>query len=359
MIVDSTRPVTEWHQPFHPYEMIKRSSSHGGRTVRQDERIPDDDLVQLILELSEYDTLILSPRYKTILPETVEHPHRTYSTPNARAYQARARNLNIRNEMNDPMKGLWNALMDMDPDGNYVGISWYELNSGDGNKPQMRAITAASIIDGFELHYLFNGAILKDTFAQHGIVQQNTQMRDYGDVCICKVPSRSQEEATIKVDPRTRQTLHYHDVQVSKLPLVSNDNPWPNINIEIECPETVHKIRRGEGGVIPMYIDDHGVAAIEIVRLHKNTIGDPFRVNLIPAFVPEIVLFSDKLKYNVFIERGGRGFDVRPVGETERAHFIMKRVGQIKKEVTPKDRFARVFTLPENISEKDMIKLAA
>ena len=257
------------------------------------------------------------------------------------------------------MKGLWNALGRMDPNGDYVGISWYELDSDDGTNPQMRAVTAACLIDGLELHYLFNGNMLKDAFAQHGIEQQNTEIKDYGDVCICRVPSRSQEEATTKVDPRTRQTLHYHDVQVSKLPLVSNDNPWPNVNIEIECPETVHKIRRGEGGVIPMYIDDHGVSAIEVVRLYKKTIGDPVRVNLIPAFVPEIVLFSDKLKYNVFIERGGRGFDVRSVGETERAHFIMKRIGQIKKEATPKDRFARVFTLPENISEENMIRLAA
>ena len=358
MIVDSTRPVTEWHQPFHPYEMIKRSSSHGGKIVRQDERIPDDDLVQLIFELGKYDTLILSPRYKTILPETVEHPHRTYSTPNARAYQARARNLNIGNEMNDPMKGLWNALADMDPNGDYVGIAWYELGSRDDAKPQMRAITAASLIDGLELHYLFNGSMLKGAFARYGIEQQNTEIKDYGDVCICKVPSRSQKEATVKMDSRTRQTLHYHDTQISKLPLKSNVNSWPNINIEVECPETIHKVRRVEG-LVPMYIDDHGVAGMEVVRLHKITVGDPLRVNIIPAFVPKIVLFSDKLKYNVFVERGGRGFDVRNISETERSHFIMKRVGQIKKEAVPKDRFGKVFTLPENIAEQDMIRLAA
>ena len=357
MIVDISRPVTEWHQPFHPYEMIKRSLSHEGRIVRQDRRIPDSDLVQLVIELGEYDTLILSPQYKQILPETVRHPRRTYSTPNARAYQARARNLNISNRMEDPMKGLWNALGRMDADGDYVGISWYELDSEDDANPQMRAVTAACLIDGLELHYLFNGNILKDAFSQQGVEQQNTQMKDYGDVCICRVPSRSQKEATIRTDSRTRQVLHYHDVQISRLPLQTNNNPWPNVNIEIECPETIHKVRR-IGGLVPMYIDDHGVAGIEIMRLHKVAIGDLIRVTLIPAFVPEIVRVSDKLKYNVFIERSGRGFDVRPIGETERSHLIMKRVGQIKKETPSRNRFGRVFTLPENISEEDMIRLS-
>lgn len=143
--------------------------------------------------------------------------------------------LEIYNAHQDPMEGLRLALRTMNTRGHYVGIAWYERTQN--GKPRRSVLMAAPIIEGPELHYLFNGAHSKEIFEGAGMQRQPiTIVSDYGDVCVCRVPSRSRKEATVKVDKKTGQELHYHDVRVSGLPVASRpDNHWSNTQVEMDA----------------------------------------------------------------------------------------------------------------------------
>ena len=149
---------------------------------------------------------------------------------------------------------------------------------------------AAPMIEGHELHYLFNGDKSKGIFEKAGIPRQPiTIVSDYSDVCVCRVPSRSREEATVKVDRKTGEQIHYHDVRVSGLPVASRpDNHWSNTQVEMECPETIHKLGR-INNQLQVYWDDHGVAAVLAIKAQKQN-TDPLTVQLHPIPTRPLIL---------------------------------------------------------------------
>lgn len=358
MIIDLSRPVTEWHLPFLPYAMLYRSMTRRGSIQRLQEGKDAKYIALSASSLGDHDTLILPREYKRLLPEHVEHPTYVADIKNARSFQSKANMLEIFNSWADPQQGLRVALRTMDRNGHYVGLCWFERTSE--GKPRRSVLMAAPIVEGEEHHFLFNGQRSKEYFEKAGVPHKPiTVVDDYGDACVCTVPSRSQEEAKAKKDKKTGETLYYHDVRVSNLPLRSNDNHWANVVAETDNPDAIRKLRR-VNKKLQMYWQDDGIAALLAIAAHKQVIGDPLRVALVPFVDKPLIHLDNRLRYNVFIETDPNDFyGTRPLSETERSYLMMALMQTVKEQSPRRNLYEYFFREDTKGLEEELIKIAA
>lgn len=361
MIIDSSRSITQWHQPFYPADVYARSIEKGGSI----QKLPEGkDAKYIALSASSQgttDTLILPRSYRRLLPEQLEDP----KTPgamlpisNARTFQSRARTLEIYNSWADPMDGFRIALRTMDTRGHYVGASWFKRTKDE--EPQRNVVMGCPLVEGPELVFATNGKRSKELYGMAGEPHMPITVQDYGDVCLVTLPSRSKKVGLVKRSKKAGEEFVYHDVRLSNLPIASKpENHWANTHPETDNPDEKHKLRRYHKRLQVFWQDD-SVASWYAIRFYKETVGDPLSVQLFPIPGRALIELDNCLRYNVFIELEPYGIPpARALTETERSYLLMAYIQAAKENSPRRDLYEMLFREDVAGLEDDLIKVAA
>ncbi len=354
MIIDTSRPVTQWHQPFSPSAIVHSILGKGGHIQRLPPGKSPRYVAMAASSTADYDVLILPMQYNRLLPDKIGRNGGYIEIKNTRSFQSKADMLEIYNTWANPMQGLAVALKTIDPDGHYVGLCWFEGASK--GKPRRGVLMAAPLVEGQEQYFLFNGSLSKECFEKAGQPRPEIAVSDYGEVCVCRVPSRSHKEAKTTTSKK-EGTQYFHDVRVSGLPLVSNENHWANVVAETDNPDAVNKLSR-VNKKLQMYWQDDGVAALLALEVHKKAAGDPLRVRLAPLTGKPLAHLDNRLRYNTIVETGiDKLYPFRPLTETERSYLLMAYI-QAAKEMGKRDLYEYLFRDDTAGMEEDLIRVA-
>ncbi len=365
MIIDLSRPVTEWHQRLPPAAIARNILAEGGRVTRLPEGKDAQYIGTTAYNLGDSDVLVLPRAYQRLLPAGMDRNGEYVEIKGTTSFQKKGDMLEIPNSWIYPMRGLESALRTIKPDGHYVGICWH----GTGEKPRKSVLMAAPMIEGVEAYFLFNGEKSIEWFKKAEMERPEIVVHDYGDTCVVRVPSRSHKEAKT-ITTKKKGTQYFHDVRASDLPLMSNDNHWADTFAETDNPDAVNKVAKADmpnspdavgkpRRKLPLYWLDDGVAAMLAIEAYKRDKDDPLRVRMVPLVKKHLVHLDNRLRYNVIIEQSIPGtHPLRSLSETERSYLLMSFIQALRKGRQKLNLYEYLFRNDIEGMEDYMLQLA-